>query len=52
MGPFIIWFGIHTDKQRKFVEPKNAVIKAELCRCLNSLDSTEKISVVNDMGQT
>lgn len=51
MGPFIIRFGIHTHKQRKFVELKNAVIKAELFRCLNSLASTEKISVVNDMDQ-
>lgn len=52
MGFFIIRFRIHTHKQRKFVELKNAVIKGELFRCLNSLASTEKISVVNNMGQT
>lgn len=37
--------------QRKFVEQKNAVIKIELSRCLNRLDSTEKISAENDRSK-
>lgn len=37
-----------TTGQRKFVEQKNAVIKIELSKCLNRLDSTEKISAEND----
>lgn len=40
-----------TTGQRKFVEQKNAVIKIELSRCLNRLDSTEKISVENDRSK-
>lgn len=40
-----------TTGQRKFVEQKNAVIKIELSRCLNRLDSTEKNSAENDRSK-
>lgn len=46
-----VFFFPLTTGQRKFVEQKNAVIKIELSRCLNRLDSTEKISAENDRSK-